>query len=73
MAIKVKEVPIKVYNSIKKVERYYAPLRRAYKIISLELKGTSKELILQMAVKVVNNSTSLNRLIPTLLVFSAYP
>jgi len=46
MAIKVKEVPIKVYNSIKKVERYYAPLRHVYKIISLELKNTSKELTL---------------------------
>ena len=46
MAIKVKEVPIKVHNSIRKVERYYAPLCRAYKIISLELKDTSKELAL---------------------------
>ena len=46
MAIKVKEVPIKAYNSIRKVERYYAPLCRVYKIISLELEDTSKELTL---------------------------
>jgi len=46
MAIKVKEVPIEAYNSIKKVERYYAPLRRVYKIISLKLKNASKELTL---------------------------
>ena len=46
MAIKVKEVPIKAHNSIKKVERYYMPLCRVYKIISLELKGASKELTL---------------------------
>ena len=46
MAIKVKEVPIEVYNSIKKVERYYALLRRVYKIISLELEDASKELTL---------------------------
>jgi len=46
MAIKVKEVPIKAYNSIKKVERYYAPLRRIYKIISLKLKDTNKKLTL---------------------------
>ena len=44
--IKVKEVPIKIYNSIKKVERYYMLLRRVYKIISLKLKGVSKKLIL---------------------------
>jgi len=46
MAIKVKEVPIKAYNSIKKVEQYYALLRRVYKIISLELENTSKKLTL---------------------------
>ena len=73
MVIKVKEVPVKAYNSIRKVERYYAPLRRVYKIISLELKDASKELTLQMAVKAINNSASLDRLIPILLVFSAYP
>ena len=46
MVIKVKEVPVKVYNSIKKVERYYILLRRVYKIISLELKDVSEELTL---------------------------
>ena len=48
-------------------------LRRVYKIISLELKGISEELTLQMAVKAINDSAGLDRLIPTLLVFSAYP
>jgi hypothetical protein len=46
MAIKVKEVPVKAYNSIGKVERYYTPLRYIYKIISLELKDASEELTL---------------------------
>ena len=46
MVIKAKEVPIKVHNSIKKVEWYYIPLHYIYEIISLELKGTSKELTL---------------------------
>jgi len=46
MAIKVKEVPIKAHNSIRKVEQYYTLLCRAYKIISLELKDASKELTL---------------------------
>ena len=46
MAIKVKEVPIKAYNSVEKVKRYYMPLHRIYKIFFLELKGVSKELIL---------------------------
>jgi len=73
MVIKVKEVPVKVYNSIGKVERYYAPLRRVYKIISLELKDASKELTLQMAVKAINDSAGPDGLVPILLVFSAYP
>ena len=72
MAIKVKEVPIKVYNNIKKVEWYYMPLYCVYKIISSELKSASKELTLQMAVKAVNNFTGLNGLVPILLVFGAY-
>jgi len=46
MAIKVKEVPVKAYNSIRKVKRYYILLRRVYKIISLELKDASEELTL---------------------------
>ena len=46
MAIKVKEVPVKAYNSIKKVEQYYALLRHIYKIISLKLKDANKKLTL---------------------------
>ena len=72
MVIKVKEVFVKVYNSVKKVKQYYILLRRVYKIISLKLKGASEELTLQIAVKAVNNSISLNRLVPILLVFGAY-
>ena len=73
MVIKVKEVPIKAHNSIKKVEWYYIPLHCIYEIISSELKSTSKELTLQIAVKAVNDFISLDRLIPILLVFGIYP
>ena len=55
------------------MERYYTPLCRVYKIISLELEDANKELTLQMAVKAVNNSAGPDRLVPILLVFSAYP
>ena len=46
MVIKVKEVPIKVYNNIRKVKWYYMLLYCVYEIISLKLKGVSKELTL---------------------------
>jgi hypothetical protein len=49
------------------------PLCYIYKIILLELKSVSKELILQITIKTINNFISLNKLIPILLVFSAYP
>ena len=49
------------------------PLYCVYKIISLKLKNTSKELTLQIAIKAINNFTSLDRLVPILLVFGTYP
>ena len=55
------------------MEWYYILLYYVYKIISSELKGVSKELTLQIAVKAVNNSASLDGLIPILLVFGTYP
>ena len=55
------------------MERYYIPLHCIYEIISSELKSASKEFTLQIAVKAVNNFTSLDGLIPILLIFSAYP
>ena len=48
------------------------PLHCIYKIISSELKGASKELTLQIAVKAINNSASPDRLISILLIFSTY-
>ena len=74
MAIEVKEVPVEAHNSIGKVERYHQPLRRAYEIIRDELQdNTSPEIILQMAVKAVNDSAGPDGIVPTLLVFGAYP
>jgi hypothetical protein len=55
------------------VEHYYSPLRRIYYIITAELLDISKDIALYMAFKVINNSTGFNGLIPTLLVFRAYP
>ena len=49
------------------------PLYCVYEIIFLELKSISKELTLQMAIKAVNNFTSLDGLILILLVFNTYP
>jgi len=55
------------------VERYYSPLRRIYYIIITELPDINKDIALQMAFKVINNFVGPNGLIPTLLVFRAYP
>jgi hypothetical protein len=75
MLIKVKEVSVEAHNSIGLVKRYHAPLRRAYEILKAELKDEhiNKEMILQMAVKAVNDSARPNEIVLTLLVFGSYP
>jgi hypothetical protein len=74
MLIKVKKVLVKAYNSVELIERYHALLRRAYEILKAELKDKhiNKEMILQMAVKAVNNSARLDEIVLTLLVFGSY-
>ena len=64
---------VEAHNSVKKVKRYYSPLRRAYEILSIELPRTSREVILQIVVKAINDLVGLDDIILTLLVFRAYP
>jgi hypothetical protein len=74
VATKTKCVPVEAHWSIGKVERGHATLRRAYEIIQEEIgSDISKEASLQMAVKALNDSTGPNGLVPTLLVFGAFP
>ena len=70
----MKEVLVKAYNSISKVKRYYAPLKHLYKILQDKLKEekVNKEMILQIAIKAINDIARLDSLILTLLVFKAY-
>ena len=74
MAIRTNEVPVEAHQSVGLVERYHVPLKRAYEIIIKELKGLilDKNILLQMAVKAVNDTAGPNGLVPTLLVFGAY-
>jgi hypothetical protein len=71
--IDIKEVPVEAHNSIGKIERYHGPLRRAYEILTAELPSTNKEIVLQMAIKAINDSAGPDGIVPTLLVFGAYP
>lgn len=71
--ITCQQVPVESHWSIGKVERYHAPLRRAYEILRAELSLQSSENILQMAIKAVNDTAGPNGLVPTLLVFGAFP
>ncbi|KAI0992205.1 hypothetical protein K3495_g15981, partial [Podosphaera aphanis] len=54
------------------VERYHAPVRRAYSIIREELPSLSKRASLKMAFKAINDTAGPKGLVPTLLVFGAY-
>ena len=73
MGITTKTVPVEAHWLIRKVKRYYTVLRCIYQIDFKELPDLDKKMALQMAVKAVNNIAGLNRLIPTLLVFGAFP
>jgi hypothetical protein len=67
-----KSVPVEAHWSIGIVERYYAMLQRAYKIIDAEMPKLTNDIALQIAVKAINDTAGLDGLVPTLLVFGAY-
>jgi hypothetical protein len=68
-------VLVEAYNSIRKIKRYYNLLRQVYKIIYNEFRGTRTiiKMILQITIKAINNLVGPDGIIPTLLVFGAYP
>jgi hypothetical protein len=74
MAIEIEKIPVKAYHFIGKVERYHAPVKRAFEIITADLGNIiTPEHVLQTAVKAVNNTAGSNGLIPILLVFGTFP
>lgn len=75
IGVTVKAVPVEAHHSIGMVERYRPILRRAYDILKKEMKekGILPNNLLQMAVKALNNTAGPDGLVPTLLVFGAYP
>ncbi|KAF1936672.1 hypothetical protein EJ02DRAFT_427316, partial [Clathrospora elynae] len=74
MGVTCKQVPTEAHWSVGKTKRYHAPLRRAWDILHAELTATMPDkAILQMAVKAVNDTAGPDGLVPTLLVFGAYP
>ena len=54
------------------VKRYHGPLHCIYYIITAELLDISKDIVLQMVFKAINNFIGSNSLIPILLVFGTY-
>ena len=73
MDIKTKQMPVEAHNSIRLIERYHVPLRRAYNILLKELPDLPKEERLQIVIKAVNDTAGPNGIMPTLLVFRAFP
>lgn len=74
VGISCKEMPVEAHWAVGKVERAHPPLRRSYDILKAELGDhTGDETLLQMAIKALNDTAGPNGLVPTLLVFGAYP
>lgn len=71
--VSVNVVPVESHSSIGIVERYHAPLRRAYDILRSEMPEMDRHTLLQSAVKVVNDTAGPDGLVPTLLVYGTFP
>jgi hypothetical protein len=74
MQIRTKCVLTEALQFIGIVERYYNPICKVYQIIQNKLQSSSvtEAIILQIAIKAVNDTASLNGLVFTLLVFRTY-
>ncbi len=73
MTIIIKAISMKTHWSIDIVKRYHAELRRAYQMIFENIDiVTSKEIMLQMTVKTVNDTADSDELMSKLLIFDVY-
>lgn len=70
---KRKKIPVEASHSMIIVERYYEPIRNAYRIIRNEARNIDKELTLQSSIKSIKDSVGPDGLVPTLLVYGALP
>src|ERR1700709_267343 len=70
-----RSVPVEAHWSVGLIERAHPILRRAYDIIFEDLQASraQRDLVLQMAVKAVNDTAGPEGLVPTLLVYGTYP
>ena len=73
MGVNIKKVLVKAHNLISIVKKYHSLIKHAYQIIATELPDLNKNIALQIAFKAINNSIGPDGLVPTLLVFGAYP
>lgn len=69
-----KAIPVESANSMSIVQRYHDPVRQAYHIIKTDSPDTDDDLLLlQMAIKAVNESFGPNGISPTLAVYGPVP
>ncbi|TIC89479.1 hypothetical protein CH35J_012864 [Colletotrichum higginsianum] len=73
MSIDVEIVPAENHDSVGKVGRYHAAVRRAYEIIQEECPTLPRDSAVQGAIKSVSDTAGPDGLVPTLVVFGAYP
>lgn len=73
LGISYYQILLKAIYLIGKMKKYHIPICRAYNIIQIETKGIiSKNTMLQLAFKALNNTARLIGFIQTLFVFGAY-
>ncbi len=72
MSIEIKTILVEAHHSIEMIERYHESLRRIYSIIVIEILGIDSNSVLQMSIKVLNDSIESDDLVSTLLMFETY-
>lgn len=74
VGVSCKKMPIKTHWVIGKIKQAYSLLKRSYNIFEKKFKNnTDDEILLQMVIKILNNTAGPNGLILILLIFGAYP
>jgi transposase InsO family protein len=64
---------VEAHNSLGIGERYHGPRRRVYQKVEHEFPHFAPALLLQIAVKAINNTMGTNGLVPSLHVFGVVP
>lgn len=66
-------MPVKAHNSVEKIKRYHIVVRKVYNMFLVHFPSINKKERLVLTIKSINDTAGPDGLVPTILVFGAYP